>query len=52
MVVHFIQAVGSVDKDGEERHLREVAGMYVNVYCMRAASCENKPGYLQNAKGG
>ena len=24
----------------------------VNVYCMRAGSCEDKPGYLQNAEGG
>ena len=23
----------------------------MNVYCMRARSCEDKPGYLQNAEG-
>ena len=23
----------------------------MNVYCTRAASCEDKPGYLQNAEG-
>ena len=23
-----------------------------DIYCTRAGSCEDKPGYLQNAKGG
>jgi len=39
-----IQAVSSMDEDGEVRCLGEVAGTYVDVYCTRAASCENKPG--------
>ena len=24
----------------------------VNIYCTRAASCEDKPGYVQKAEGG
>ena len=24
----------------------------MNVYCMRAGSCEDKPGYLKNVEGG
>ena len=35
-----IQAVSSMDEDGEARRLGEVAGTYVDVYCTRAASCE------------